>query len=334
MYFIFLFNLPIFIFYKKICKILNVYDKPDKKRKLKKSSVPLTGGLIIIYNFIIFLLINYFFDINIVNSVFFQGNKELFGFIFSSFLFFLLGYLDDKFDIEANIKLFFLSIIIIITYIFDNKFLITELNFSFYSKTIFLSHLSFFVTLLCCLLFINALNMFDGVNLQAGTYAIIIFVIFILKSVFINLSIVLIVSILIFLYFNYNNKAYLGNSGVLFLAYVISYFFIKTNNINHQLFKADEVFIIMIVPGLDMLRLFLQRILDKKHPFKADRMHLHHLLLKFYSEKKVFIIIQCIILFLIYAYYLLAHKFYFLVVVTLLYILFINILIKKNRIVN
>lgn len=33
-----------------------------------------------------------------------------------------------------------------------------------------------------------------------------------------------------------------------------------------------------MIPGLDMLRLFIKRILNKRNPFKADQNHLHHLL--------------------------------------------------------
>ena len=35
----------------------------------------------------------------------------------------------------------------------------------------------------------------------------------------------------------------------------------------------------MMVPGVDMFRLFLMRILSKKNPFSPDRNHIHHLLL-------------------------------------------------------
>ena len=42
----------------------------------------------------------------------------------------------------------------------------------------------------------------------------------------------------------------------------------------------------MIIPGLDMLRLYIQRIYNKKNPFKADLNHLHHLLLKKFSYNK------------------------------------------------
>ena len=33
-------------------------------------------------------------------------------------------------------------------------------------------------------------------------------------------------------------------------------------------FYGDEVFIILIIPAIDMLRLFYLRLLNKKHPFK------------------------------------------------------------------
>jgi UDP-GlcNAc:undecaprenyl-phosphate GlcNAc-1-phosphate transferase len=41
----------------------------------------------------------------------------------------------------------------------------------------------------------------------------------------------------------------------------------------------------MAVPGLDMLRVFFERVLNKKNPFKADSNHFHHLLL-FKCKKK------------------------------------------------
>ena len=46
----------------------------------------------------------------------------------------------------------------------------------------------------------------------------------------------------------------------------------------------------MMIPGLDMVRLFFQRILKNKNPLKADNNHLHHLLLKKFSLKKTIIV--------------------------------------------
>ena len=51
----------------------------------------------------------------------------------------------------------------------------------------------------------------------------------------------------------------------------------------------------MIIPGLDLLRLFFSRIKRKKHPFKADRKHLHHLLQKKLNNFQTFVVLYLII---------------------------------------
>ena len=38
-------------------------------------------------------------------------------------------------------------------------------------------------------------------------------------------------------------------------------------------------FIILMLPGIDMFRVFMQRALKNKNPFTPDRIHLHYLLL-------------------------------------------------------
>ena len=126
--------------------------------------------------------------------------------------------------------------------------------------------------------------MFDGINLQVGFYCILIFSIFVLKGVFFNLSLIIIISLIVFLYLNYKNKTYLGESGIQFLAFIISYIIIKSYNLNQDLFFVDEIFILMALPGLELFRLFLFRVAKGKHPFKADTDHLHHLMLRNFSS--------------------------------------------------
>ena len=63
--------------------------------------------------------------------------------------------------------------------------------------------------------------MFDGINMQAATYSVIIFVIFIIKDIYIHLSIILIFSLIVFLFFNFQNKMFLGDSGTHLLAFVV-----------------------------------------------------------------------------------------------------------------
>ena len=53
----------------------------------------------------------------------------------------------------------------------------------------------------------------------------------------------------------------------------------------------------MLIPGLDLIRLFILRILRKKNPLSSDRNHLHHILLnKFSFKNTLFIIFLLIIL--------------------------------------
>jgi UDP-GlcNAc:undecaprenyl-phosphate GlcNAc-1-phosphate transferase len=118
---------------------------------------------------------------------------------------------------------------------------------------------------------------------------------------------------------------------VYLLSYVISYIFIKSYNKN--LFVADEIFFIMLLPGLDMLRVFLLRLINGKNPFKPDRTHLHHLLLNYFSDRYVFLIIFIYIFLVILLYYFINPIILFFSVITiyLIILFFIKIFtgIKK-----
>ena len=52
----------------------------------------------------------------------------------------------------------------------------------------------------------------------------------------------------------------------------------------------------MMVPGLDMFRLFIHRLYKLNNPFKPDRNHIHHYFLNKLEFKYSFLIIQMLIL--------------------------------------
>ena len=86
-------------------------------------------------------------------------------------------------------------------------------------------------------------------------------------------------------------RYFLGNSGSLFIGAIIGLHTIKSYNLSFvEKNSAEDIFILFLVPGLDMLRLFIQRITNKENPFKADKSHLHHLLINKYSLEKVLFI--------------------------------------------
>ena len=84
-----------------------------------------------------------------------------------------------------------------------------------------------------------------------------------------------ILTIIVLIYLNSKNRIFMGDSGTLFLGSIISLIIIL-NYTKFNLLKVDEIFILMLLPGIDMLRLFIQRIYNRKNPFLGDREHLHH----------------------------------------------------------
>ena len=99
-------------------------------------------------------------------------------------------------------------------------------------------------------------------------------------------------------YLNFSNKLFLGNSGINSISFLFSVFFIK--NYFATKIQADEIFLLMIVPGLELIRLFLARIIKGKHPFKGDKNHIHHLLIQKFGTSKSLYYLTLMILFLIF----------------------------------
>jgi UDP-N-acetylmuramyl pentapeptide phosphotransferase/UDP-N-acetylglucosamine-1-phosphate transferase len=138
--------------------------------------------------------------------------------------------------------------------------------------------------------------MLDGINGQAPTYFLFIMLIFLSKAILIYLVIIFVIYVLFFLKLNFKNQTFLGDSGSLPLAFIASYIFIKSYNLGYKL-SVEEIFLIMSVPGYELFRLAIVRILNRKHPFKADNLHLHHLILAKKGLLKTYLIIQFLLIF-------------------------------------
>jgi UDP-GlcNAc:undecaprenyl-phosphate GlcNAc-1-phosphate transferase len=268
---IFLINLFFFFNFNQISKKINIFDCPDKKLKVHSKKVFIGGGIIFYITFFFIYLFNiFFFDYYFIRTS---------TFLLASFIF-LIGLLDDKFKLNYLYKFFFLTVVLTLSFAADKSILINNLRFSFTEYELNLGNYSYFFTLICFLLFINSINLFDGINLQCGTYFLLIFVFFYLITGN-YLFLFFLIPIGFFLYMNFKNRIFLGDSGSLFIAFIVGYFSISLYQ--KDFFKSDDIIILMIVPGFDMFRLFVQRILKKRNPFKGDLNHFHHLVKKNYG---------------------------------------------------
>ncbi len=324
----FVINLFITINFDKM-KIFSIaIDKPDKVRKFHKKPTALAGGIILIINIFFYFIFLNFNEVLLTNEILFKDINEINFFVFSCFLIFFLGFIDDKFNLKPLNKFLFLSLILFQFMYFNKNLVVETVQFSFYENTIYLGNLSLVFTIFCFLVFINAFNMFDGINLQSCIYTLIILIYF----VFLNHNSVLIWSliifILLFIYLNHFNKSFLGDSGTLLISFILSFIFIKLFN-EERIIYSDEILVYMMVPGLDMIRLFFERIKNKRNPFSFDRLHLHHLLLKRFNYNKTISIIILLISVPIILNHLYFNKLMIISVVLIIYSILI-LFTKKN----
>ena len=117
---------------------------------------------------------------------------------------------------------------------------------------------------------------------------------FLYKNIFPEIFLVILIANLFFSYLNYNSKIFLGNVGSFFLPFFIGCLLISAYNNNKDI-VSDEIVILILVTGLDLLRLFFFRVLNKKNPFKGDKEHIHHYLIKSFSRLNSALIIQILI---------------------------------------
>ena len=151
----FFFNLFLIIFSNRISKIYNLFDKPDFVRKIHKLPVPLLGGLFLILNLLLIIFINKYIFLVFTNDYF--AEYELLVFLSLCLFFFLLGFYDDKRNLSANYKLLMMAIAILLLIFTDKDLLIENLIFSFSESSFNLGIFSYFVTLLCFLLFLRVI---------------------------------------------------------------------------------------------------------------------------------------------------------------------------------
>ena len=315
---IILINIILLKFFRNISEFINLFDYPDQKRKIHKTKVASIGGFVVIFNFFIYFFLSIFFKAN------YEANLSL---ILFGVVFFFIGFLDDKYNLNSIIRLALYIIISFILIETNENILVKELKFLYFENSISLGDYSKVFTIFCIIIFLNAFNMFDGINLQSSIYSIFIFTIFATKNYYFNLSVIIIISLLFFLVLNYKNKCFLGNNGSLFLSFLISFIFIDSSN-NH-LFYSDEILLIMLIPGLDLIRLFVERIKKKQNPFLADSNHIHHLLISKFNLIQTNLIIFSLI-FVPYFLGLIIGNF-FLLTILHSFIYFILILkLKKN----
>ena len=266
-----------------------------KTALLDKNQVPLLGGIFLYIGY----LLNYFFGYDLLTE------REFIVDIYFISSIFLLALLDDRFDLNAYLRIILLSIVIIF-FIYKNNLFIYSLNskyfgFFYFSNNIFIK---FLFPTFCIFVLLNAFNFTDGINCLASLIGISWFLYLIIKvPIILNIYLILILFIIAFSILNFVNKSYLGDSGNYIISTIIGVLILILNTKFPYIFYIEEILLLLLMPGIDLIRLFYVRIKNGKSPLNGDLNHLHHLLVEKFGLIKSLIVYGLLINVPIYLYY-------------------------------
>ena len=292
-----LFITLIFLFFQKknICLKLNLIDRPNNK-SIHNHDALLFGGIFLISS----LILNIFF---LFISKEYETNYFSFFLIIS---FFIIALLDDIKDINPNYRLIITLLACLISIALDPNLKMKSIYFYFNNSIYLINniYLNYALSTLCILLLVNSFNFIDGINGLATSVGFSIFIYLIIKNpIILNFYYMFVITLFIFFLLNIKYRIFLGDSGNYLISTCIAIILLKENSQNPLFYYAEEIFLLLLIPGIDMLRLFIVRIYNKKNPFKGDLNHLHHKLFKRFGINKTLSIYLVLINFPIYTYY-------------------------------
>ena len=97
---------------------------------------------------------------------------------------------------------------------------------------------------------------------------------------------ILMLSLSIFLLFNFFGKNFLGDGAAYGLGFIFGYFLLKISLINNNIspyFIAN----LLLYPAFEILFSILRRNFSKDNNYLPDNDHLHQLIFKFFKKKKI-----------------------------------------------
>ncbi|MGE6397967.1 glycosyltransferase family 4 protein [Chryseobacterium scophthalmum] len=339
------FSIPTII---KISKRKNLMDEPGvRSSHLRK--IPNLGGIAM------------FYSIGICTSIFAYEIFDLYKFLFASLIILLyVGIMDDIVVMRAYKKL--VAQIVVSAFIVIGSDVRIRNLFGIFGIYEIHYLVSIIFTIITFIILINAFNLIDGIDGLAGGYSLICSALFGISYYrlgeynypLVILSVVLIGSVLAFLYYNLSNlratKIFMGDTGSMLLGFLLAFtcicfidIFIDKNILNvprYHLESAPVVAVaILILPIVDTLNVIIVRLWNKKSPFEADKNHIHHKLLKLdLTHRRASFYIICYYLFIVTITYCFRHSNVNLLLVFVLFLGFLGayipdiiLLLRNNK---
>ncbi len=247
------------------------YKSPQK---IHSGYIPRIGGLFIVSSFLInSLSLNLFGDYNTLNLS-----------ILSASIILMLGSLKEDLFLNSSYKLRLILIICSALFFSINEEKLPDIflnNTNIFFDIIFLKIIFYSF---CIVIVINGMNFIDGANGLASFTSLSVLLsllyidIFFGNSQFSYVIILLIISLSIFIIFNFPlGLIFLGDTGAYWLGLIISILTIKIFNVYYYLSPWLAI-IILIYPSIEIFFSFVRKLINKESPFMPDVKHLHMML--------------------------------------------------------
>jgi len=256
---------------KKLAFIIGATDKPNQ-RKVHSRIMPRLGGLAIFISFIIGIL------------VFHPADEYHLPIVIGSIIIILTGILDDVKEISPKLKLAGQVAAAAVVVIYGGL----EVDFIKlpFGGIIDFEYLSIPFTMIWIIGITNAINLIDGLDgLAGGVSSIALITIagmaFVMGNGYVTvMALIVAVSTIGFLFYNFHPaKIFMGDTGALFLGYIIGVLSLLGYK-NVTFISLIIPVIILGVPISDTFFAIIRRLVNKQPLSAPDKSHLHHCLLR------------------------------------------------------
>lgn len=276
-------------FLLKFCRLKGYYDMPNE-RKVHHNAIPRLGGVLFMPSAMVAVAVSLaLYALGQGGVILVKWNSVLMA--VGAFLVYIIGAFDDLFGMNANHK--FLVQLVAALAMPVCGLLINNFYglFGLYELPIWFSYP---FTVFVILLIVNSINLIDGIDGLSSGLCICILTAYILlfmrmENTFLYAFVAagVLGSLLAFFYYNMfgdaakNRKTFMGDSGSLFLGYVLAYLSIKYEMNNPMIlpYRGDALmtsFTLLLVPTFDVIRVALTRFFCGCPVFQADKRHIHH----------------------------------------------------------
>lgn len=266
-------------------------------RKIHRGAVPRLGGIAfmpaILISVILGIGLNLRFSTGGMPATVGQTSVHMLFLICSLTLLFLVGIADDLIGVRYRAKFLFQIIVGVLVVI--SGMWVSDL-YGFLGIERLPDWLGWALTVLLVIYVTNAINLIDGIDGLASGLSIIalVFYSYVLLATgrYLNAMIcgAALGALIPFFYFNVfgrsanHTKIFMGDTGSLTIGMILAYMSIVVSNISPTEIPGGENVIVLalapiMLPCLDVIRVFMHRVKNGHNPFLPDKCHIHHKLL-------------------------------------------------------